>query len=94
MNRVQSSTYKCPECDDMWTMYGEPISEPYCPFCGHNEHTKHEPEVITDNSYVKTERVIEYEDNLTESYCKGGGWYNPITKKCMGEGNGFIPRNT
>ena len=78
----------------MWTMYGKPTAEPYCPFCGYNSQETHSEETSTDDSYIKTERVIEYEDNLTESYCKNGGWYNPITKECMGEGNGFIPRNT
>jgi hypothetical protein len=76
-------------------MYGTSFTAPYCPFCGYNKQPTREPEEApTDDSYVKTERVIEYEDNLTESYCKNGGWYNPITKECMGEGNGFIPRNT
>jgi hypothetical protein len=76
-------------------MYGEINFSPWCPWCGYSKEWEEVESVeVKEDDLQKTERVIEYEDNLTESYCKDGGWYNPITKKCMGTGNGFIPRKT
>jgi hypothetical protein len=74
-------------------MYGKAPLTPWCPFCGFTERETVEPQEITSNSLVKKENHIEYEDNMTETNCKSGGWWNPITKKCMGSGNGFIQRN-
>ena len=31
------------------------------------------------------------EDRMTEKMCTDGGWWNPITKTCMGSGQGFEP---
>ncbi len=84
----------------MWTMYGEPISEPYCPFCGFNssihptEGSQEDLDEKTTELLVKKESVTLAEDRITEQRCTEGGWWNPITKECMGEGKGFIPRNT
>jgi hypothetical protein len=77
-------------------MYDQKVPNAWCPHCGFNDDIKSnvEPEVAQETSIKKNDRVIEYEDNLTEMNCKDGGWWNPITKECMGKGNGFIKRNT
>jgi hypothetical protein len=76
-------------------MYDQKVPNAWCPHCGFNaDITSNVEPPEGEIELKKTERVIEYEDNLTESYCKDGGWYNPITKECMGSGNGFIKRNT
>ena len=36
----------------------------------------------------KPVKVLEAEDRNTQTRCPDGGWWNPITKKCQGEGNG------
>lgn len=92
MNSVLTTTLKCNQCGEMFTMYTESTpSQPWCPHCGYSEREVEEIKV-EDTSFVKSETHTEYEDSLTEMNCKDGGWWNPITKKCMGEGNGFIPR--
>ena len=36
----------------------------------------------------KTARILEAEDRITHARCTDGGWWNPITKQCQGEGVG------
>ena len=36
----------------------------------------------------KPVRILEAEDRITQARCTDGGWWNPITKKCQGEGVG------
>ena len=36
----------------------------------------------------KTPERLYAEDRMTHKVCKDGGWWNPITKECQGEGNG------
>jgi len=36
----------------------------------------------------KTTTRLEAEDRFTHARCPDGGWWNPITKKCQGEGVG------
>ena len=36
----------------------------------------------------KPASVLEAEDRLTHQRCPDGGWWNPITKQCQGEGVG------
>ncbi len=37
----------------------------------------------------KTERQLHTEDIMTERNCIDGGWWHPIQKRCVGDGNGF-----
>jgi hypothetical protein len=50
-----------------------------------DEMTKQETTTVVE----KAREQNKAEDRLTETHCKDGGWWNPITKKCMGTGNGF-----
>tara|TARA_B110000014_G_scaffold225463_1_gene184232 strand:- start:55 stop:459 length:405 start_codon:yes stop_codon:yes gene_type:complete len=36
----------------------------------------------------KPASVLEAEDRITHARCTDGGWWNPITKQCQGEGVG------
>ena len=36
----------------------------------------------------KTPERLYAEDRMTHQECTDGGWWNPITKECQGEGNG------
>ena len=36
----------------------------------------------------KTATRLEAEDRVTQARCTDGGWWNPITKQCQGEGVG------
>jgi DNA-directed RNA polymerase subunit RPC12/RpoP len=36
----------------------------------------------------KTGRILQAEDRITQARCTDGGWWNPITKQCQGEGVG------
>ena len=73
----------------------------FCPYCGKKEADYKElPRFATDKeagfkstpSIVQKEgksaRVLEAEDRFTHARCTDGGWWNPITKQCQGEGVG------
>ena len=36
----------------------------------------------------KTDKQLKAEDKITHLRCTDGGWWNPITKECQGEGVG------
>jgi hypothetical protein len=44
--------------------------------------------VITQKQGEKSTRQLNAEDRITQARCPDGGWWNPITKKCQGEGVG------
>ena len=44
--------------------------------------------IIVQKQVKKPVRVLEAEDRITQARCPDGGWWNPITKKCQGEGVG------
>jgi len=48
------------------------------------EPPKRPPGLLTK----KADKRLEAEDMMTAKMCSGGGWWNPVTKACMGEGNG------
>jgi|TARA_B110000116_G_scaffold201551_1_gene176532 hypothetical protein len=72
----------------------------FCPYCGEKEgehrfatdkeagfkETKTAPIIAPKKG--KPVKVLEAEDRNTQTRCPDGGWWNPITKKCQGEGNG------
>ena len=43
---------------------------------------------FTIKSGEKTAEQLKKEDQITSHKCPDGGWWNPITKKCQGEGVG------
>ena len=43
---------------------------------------------FTIKAEEKTPERLKAEDSLTQKRCPGGGWWNPITEKCQGEGVG------
>ena len=43
---------------------------------------------FTIKSGEKTAEQLKKEDQITSHNCPDGGWWNPITKKCQGEGVG------
>ena len=44
--------------------------------------------VITQKQGEKSTRQLTAEDRMTHLRCTDGGWWNPITKECQGEGVG------
>ena len=44
--------------------------------------------VITQKQGEKSTRQLNAEDRTTHVRCTDGGWWNPITKECQGEGVG------
>jgi DNA-directed RNA polymerase subunit RPC12/RpoP len=82
----------CIHCKEDWriTNPDEEKEEWWCPHCGKSQNVPS----LEKTPLIKSDNHIKYEDNLTESNCPNGGWWNPIKKECMGTGNGFIPRNT
>ena len=44
--------------------------------------------VITQKQGEKSTRQLNAEDRITHARCTDGGWWNPITKQCQGEGVG------
>jgi hypothetical protein len=50
-----------------------------------------EPETtptFTIKAEEKSSTRLEAEDSLTQKRCPDGGWWNPITERCQGEGVG------
>ena len=43
---------------------------------------------ITQKQGEKSTRQLNAEDRTTHARCTDGGWWNPITKECQGEGVG------
>lgn len=82
----------CTHCKEDWRITNpeEDKEEWWCPHCGKSQLVPSTEEP----TLVKSDNHIKYEDKLTEQRCSNGGWWNPITKKCMGTGNGFNPDNT
>ena len=81
----------------------QPQPTPWCPFCGYseNERSSHWPEKSVEKHVIEEDNNTDSlpklpaqkwsEDRMTEKMCPDGGWWNPIMKKCMGEGQGFEP---
>ena len=44
--------------------------------------------VITQKQGEKSTKQLNAEDRMTHLRCTDGGWWNPITKQCQGEGVG------
>jgi len=78
-------------------------NSPWCPFCGYSENELKDKSIKEENKkdeveeiettkefIVKKEQQRWSEDRMTEKMCSDGGWWNPLTKQCMGEGNGFM----
>jgi len=75
----------------------------FCPYCG-MKHDSELPRFATDEEAgfvdkedkpsftIKAEEKstarLEAEDSLTQKRCPDGGWWNPITERCQGEGVG------
>jgi hypothetical protein len=78
-------------------MYDQKVPNAWCPHCGFNAETSTKGVEIIEEPIddevtefiVKKAPQIWSEDKMTEKMCSGGGWWNPITEKCMGEGIGF-----
>ena len=75
----------------------------FCPYCGKKEGEKELPRFATDKETnftetrtapiiapkgEKTAAHLKAEDRITHLRCTDGGWWNPITKECQGEGVG------
>ena len=81
-------------------MINQEKSDIWCPHCG---FTTSEEKIAQDGKSTIEEPVVEEttellvkkrpqkwsENKMGEVHCSKGGWWNPITKKCMGEGIGF-----
>ena len=105
MIKLTAPTFKCIQCNEVWTMYTDKTqSTPWCPFCGYseNERSSHWPEKsVEEEPVLEEDKNTEFlpkktaqkwsEDRMTEKMCTDGGWWNPITKTCMGSGQGFEP---
>tara|TARA_B100001245_G_C22473322_1_gene241862 strand:+ start:53 stop:427 length:375 start_codon:yes stop_codon:yes gene_type:complete len=73
----------------------------FCPYCG-TKHTADYPReelprfiddaevkpTFTIKTEEKTPERLKAEDSLTQKRCPDGGWWNPITERCQGEGVG------
>ena len=75
----------------------------FCPYCGGKigeelprfatdeeagfKETRTAP-LITQKQGEKSTRQLNAEDRMTHLRCTDGGWWNPITKECQGEGVG------
>lgn len=96
MNRLINTTFECNQCEEVWTMYSNITPEsPWCPYCGYSENelenkrdVEHFEEKKPTEVIVKKENQTWSEDRMTEKMCTDG-WWNPITKGCIGTGNGF-----
>ena len=73
----------------------EPVPEPYVvqpkPYEEEVEAEKPKKKKAPTLTTKKDPKRRLSEDRMTEKMCKDGGWWNPVTKQCMGEGNGFTP---
>jgi hypothetical protein len=73
----------------------EPVPEPYVvpqkPYEEDVEPEKPKKKKAPTLTTKKDPKRRLSEDRMTEKMCKDGGWWNPVTKECMGEGNGFLP---
>ena len=97
--RLENDGYFCPYCGTKHT----PKSEPGAPTdkvvipslegfatdeeAGFVDTPKPSAPKITQKG-EKPASVLEAEDRLTHQRCPDGGWWNPITKQCQGEGVG------
>ena len=83
--------YTCDECREEWFL-DQSIPEPFCPFCGYHHKIDIDDEEIKrdPNTIIKSEKHKREEDLRTKHLCPNGGWWNPVTKKCMGSGVGFM----
>ena len=52
------------------------------------ENLGHKTTPIIAPKGEKTARILQAEDRITKARCTDGGWWNPITKECQGEGVG------
>ena len=87
--RLEDSGYFCPYCGEKHTpLYPR---EELRRFATDEEagftETRTAP-VITQKQGEKTVRILQAEDKITQARCPDGGWWNPITKQCQGEGVG------
>ena len=88
--RLEDSGYFCPYCGTKHT--AEYPREELPRFAtdeeaGFVDTSKQSAPKITQKGEKPTS-VLEAEDRLTHQRCPDGGWWNPITKQCQGEGVG------
>lgn len=97
-------TYECDACNATFSTDVQIIViDAYCPFCG--DTGRESLDISLDDispsdmpnwqvkssttEKKKTERQLHTEDIMTERNCIDGGWWHPIQKRCVGDGNGF-----
>ena len=96
--RLENDGYFCPYCGTKHTPKDEPgaptdkvVIPPLEGIATDAEAGFVDPEVkptFTIKSGEKTAEQLKKEDQITSHKCPDGGWWNPITKKCQGEGVG------
>ena len=93
--RLEDSGYFCPYCGKkQYEATRMPMSAPI------KLETEELPRFATDEEAgfkttptivqkgEKTATRLKAEDRITHARCTDGGWWNPITKQCQGEGVG------
>jgi len=87
--RLEDSGYFCPYCGTKHT--ADYPREELPRFATDEEAGFVDSEVkptFTIKSEEKTPERLKAEDSLTQKRCPDGGWWNPLTEKCQGEGVG------
>jgi len=96
-HRKEYVFFSCVHCEEEWIIVdpGRDLWDYFCPFCSEKQIHKEsfddekEDEDESRTTIVQKTSVRRFaEDRMTEKMCLSG-WWNPITKKCMGEGVGF-----
>ena len=88
---LEDAGYFCPYCGEKHTPTPTYPREELPRFATDEEagfkETRTTP-IITQKQGEKSARQLNAEDRITHARCTDGGWWNPITKQCQGEGVG------